>query len=86
MKRIKRTRQDVICENLKRIMGLREVKGRSRKYRVFEGGRKYQHQNFYAGKSGALRLGPSISDSISVTHKVNIAKWRKDLEILDELS
>lgn len=80
-------------------MGLREVTGKSKKnrsnkliiqlsqgqVRVFSGGKKYPGQFFYVGKSGAVKVGKTIAESHSFTKRIDIAKWRKDLEILDEL-
>ena len=86
MKLIKRNRHQIVCETMTRIMGLHQIPTMSRKYKAFDGGKNYPGQVFFVGRSGALRVGKNISNSISYTSRVDIPKWRKDLDILDELS
>ena len=48
--------------------GDREVPSRSRKYRTFERGAGSEWARYwFVGKCGALRTGPKVSDSVSVT-------------------
>ena len=86
MKRIKRNRHQIVCENLTRIMDLRQKPTTSRKYKAFDGGKKYPGLVFFVGRSGALKVGKNISNAISYTDRIDYAEWRKDLDILDELS
>ncbi len=57
------TIQDRLANALKKL-GETEIPGRSRKYRVFtkNGGGFY-----FLGKAGALRVGPTISGSASMS-------------------
>lgn len=62
----KQTRQEAICNKIL-AKGLKEVKGKSTKYRTF----KRENGEFYfVGKNGALRTGKSVSDSFSITSLV----------------
>lgn len=56
------TRQEIICQNLIQ-KGLKEVKGRTSKYRVFD---RKDGQFYFVGKNGALRVGRNVSESISL--------------------
>lgn len=49
--------------------GLREVNGRTQKYRVFA---RPDGKFWFIGKNGALRFGRTVSDSISLS-----PKWEK---------
>lgn len=56
------TKQEIICNKL--ALTLKEVKGKTSKYRVFD---RKNGQFYFVGKNGALRTGKSVSDSISLT-------------------
>ena len=67
-------------------LGYTEQHGKSRKYRVFAAYARL----YYIGKSGALRVGPNIADSISLTDtrqyaallEIGTPSWKLDTPTL----
>lgn len=56
------THQEIICDKLAQ-QGLKEVKAKTTKYRVFD---RKNGQFYFVGKNGGLRTGRNVSDSISL--------------------
>lgn len=75
--------QELLVEYLTQICGAREVKSRSRKYRQFKS-RKHPGKFYFLGRNGAVRLGKSVSSSVSLTAFVNIKKIRNLIQAFME--
>lgn len=60
-----KTQQEKICAALAE-RHIREITGKTRRYRVFADG---AGGFYYVGKNGALRRGPSIRGSLPVNRK-----------------
>ena len=75
------TRQQLICEKLKKMEWIEEF-GRSRKYRVF--GKPDKQRKYFVGRAGAVRWGTCISKSISMTDRINWKALTKEVESYDQ--
>lgn len=61
-----KTKQEKICELLA-SKGLKEVRGKTAKYRVFQ---RTNGEFYFVGRNGALRTGKNVSDSFSISYRV----------------
>ncbi len=76
-------RRDQLKRGLERL-GCREVVGRTRKYTVMQA--RNPDTRYYLGASGALRIGSTVGDSISLTGtklcgaimQIGNANWKID--------
>lgn len=67
----KPTRQELLCTFLTTKKGLKEVRAKTSKYRVFQ---ISQDKFYFVGANGALRIGKNVSDSVSLTPNPKIFK------------
>lgn len=67
----KPTRQELLCTFLKDKKGLKEVHGKTSRYRVFA---RKDGEFYFVGKNGSLRVGKNVSTSISLTPNPKIFK------------
>lgn len=67
----KPTRQELLCAFLTTKKGLKEVHGKTSKYRVFA---RKDGEFYFVGKNGSLRVGRNVSESVSLTPNPKIFK------------
>ena len=67
------TRQEIICNKLT-SQGLKEVRYPSAKYRVFT---RPDGKRYFVGKNGALRVGMTVGNSISLAVNPKLFEVKK---------
>lgn len=76
----KMTNQEMLVEYYKHIRGCIEIDP-TKKYRVLVKPGDTQHK-YFIGHKGGVRVGSNVTESISLTHQIDMKKIKADVEAI----